>query len=119
MSGRKKAGNENKRLYIQYTWKKVGILPPGYPRYEANNDAKWQKSRKIDKINLKSKEKGKIIFWLPSFLYFFPGMIYRLSYIHIGWSDHICRWDRAIHISYQNMYVNYKHTIYAGSLRLT
>ena len=52
----------------------------GCRRYGTKNDAKWQKPCKIAKISPKSKGKfalsARIIFWLPSFLKFFPGMMY-------------------------------------------
>ena len=45
-----------------------------------------KKRRQIAKINPKSKKKfalsARIFFWFPSFLKFFPGMIY--IYIHIS-----------------------------------
>ena len=77
-------------LYISYM-KKVGILATGCRRYGVKNDARRQKRRKIAKINTKSKEKfalsARIIFWLPSFLIFFSGMVHIYLFIICMYSN--------------------------------
>ena len=82
-----KDGVKNEYLYIynmyciHHSWKNVGILSTGCrPGEMVKNDAQRLKStQNWQKQTLKYNEKNWMcsIFWLPSFLSFFPGMIYK------------------------------------------
>ena len=58
-------------MYLYHTWKNVDILATGCRRQEPKNKIK----------NVKAMQKYAPKFWLPSFKFFFPGLIYIHIYV--------------------------------------